>query len=366
MAYDLYSNTLINIDCKVRIPLSASAEITVSDDMATFGVTQKNAFINTVLENYFSKAKASLSKYIENRTRELKQLLEYVPTSDNKEKDVIIKAIVDKEAEDIAASIRKSINTKNSSNHNKSYYINAKNMQTLQDGGHIEYADEDGLYKQRPGRYLRAVIEEYCSLPFIEREHIYKQDIYETVEKACNEKRLLKIPNPRNSKKPFEVYPYRIVPNKSNTQSYLLCYSVEKGSPKADKRIASFNMARLNIGKNNCGNPNSAFLSQNDIKQLEATILNEEVEYVLTESEHIKVRLTDHGKDIYNSRIYMRPRKIGVDEANNIWEFFCTQKQAFNFFFSFAEDVEIISPPELRKRFAKSTANMAKIYSSEQ
>lgn len=366
MAYDLYPDTSINIDCKVRIPLSASAEITVSDDMATFGVTQKNAFINTVLENYFEKAKASLSKYIENRTRELKQLLEYVPTSDNKEKDVIIKAIVDKEAEDIATSIRKSINTKNSSNHNKSYYINAKNMQTLQDGGHKEYDDEDGLYKKRPGRYLRAVIEEYCSLPFIERERIYKQSVYDIVEYACCKRCLLKIPNNRNPKKLFEVYPYRIVPNKSNTQSYLLCYSVEKGSPKADKKIASFNMARLNIGINNRGKDNSAFLSQKDIKNLEDTIHNNEVEYVLTESEHIKVRLTDHGKDTYNRRIYMRPRKIGVDEANNIWEFDCTNMQAFNFFFSFAEDVEIISPPDLRSRFAKSAANMAKIYSSEQ
>ena len=373
MDNDLYPDTLINNDCKVRIPLSPSAEITVSDDMATFGVTKKNEFINTVLGNYFEKAKASLSKYKENRTHDLEESLKNVSTSDNTEKDAIIKAIVDKEAKDIAASIRKSISTKNSNNTNKSYYINADNMKFLQTlEGHKEYYNKDkhstvfDFYKNHPSRYLRAVIEEYCSLPFIERERIYKQSVYEIVEYACCKRCLLKIPNNRNPKKLFEVYPYRIVPNKSNTQSYLLCYSVEKGSPKADKKIASFNMARLNIGINNRGKDNSAFLSQKDIKNLEDTIHNNEVEYVLTESEHIKVRLTDHGKDTYNRRIYMRPRKIGVDEANNIWEFDCTNMQAFNFFFSFAEDVEIISPPDLRSRFAKSAANMAKIYSSEQ
>ena len=67
------------------------------------------------------------------------------------------------------------------------YHINDNNVEYL-----LEDCDEEQYYG-RPGLYIRSIIEEYCSLPFIKRERIYRKDIYETIEKACTEERILKI-----------------------------------------------------------------------------------------------------------------------------------------------------------------------------
>jgi len=58
----------------------------------------------------------------------------------------------------------------------------------------------------------------------------------------------------------------------------------------------------------------------------------------------------------------MRPDII--KSADDIFEFNCTQYQIFNYFFPFGEDVEILSPKELRERFIKTYDNALKKYTT--
>lgn len=120
-------------------------------------------------------------------------------------------------------------------------------------------------------------------------------------------------------------------------------------------------MSRLNISKLNKTSQHFNLTKEQE-KNIENILEHQEVEYLLNEPESIEIRMTENGKKIYNSRIYMRPKRIEIKD-NNIWVFNCTQLQAYNFFFSFGENAEVINPPELRDRFIQSVNKMSEIYS---
>ena len=69
--------------------------------------------------------------------------------------------------------------------------------------------------------------------------------------------------------------------------------------------------------------------------------------------EHITVKLNKVGKKIYKTKLFSRPERIDTIQNDDIYVFNCTQKQAFNYFFSFGSNVEIISPSELKEEFIK-------------
>ena len=354
---------MINDDQKIRLILSSSAQMTIAEDMDIFGVDKRNQFINTILNNYFERAKASLLMY---RAKRISDLCapsndEHISTEQLENKEAVVTNIVDAELREYAGNIKKSLRIKGD---RRFCYINNYNMKFLADNGYKEYSGKDILeyspYK-RPSQYLRAVIEEYCSLPFIKREEIFKQEAYDIINDAINNKLVLRIPNAKNPDQIFVVYPHKIVDNKSNTQSYLLCYSKEKDIKDSKMKIVSFSMSRLNISKLNKTSQNYKLTKEQE-KNIENILEHQEVEYLLNEPESIEIRMTENGKKIYNSRIYMRPKRIEIKD-NNIWVFNCTQLQAYNFFFSFGENAEVINPPELRDRFIQSVNKMSEIYS---
>lgn len=354
---------MINDDQKIRIILSSSAQMTIADDMDIFGVDKRNQFINTILNNYFKHAKASLLIYRANRISALCDTSEdeHMSTEELENKKAIVTDIVDAEIREYANNIKKSLHIKGN---RRFCYINKYNMKFLADNGYKEYSGEDMLEYSpynRPSQYLRAVIEEYCSLPFIKREEIFKKEAYDIINDAIDKKLVLHIPNAKNPDQIFVVYPHKIVDNKSNTQSYLLCYSKIKGIKDSKMKIVSFSMARLNISEANVTSQNFKLTKEQE-KNIENILEHQEIEYLLNEPESIEIRLTETGKKIYNSRIYMRPKRTEIKD-NNIWVFNCTQLQAYNFFFSFGENAEVINPPELRDRFIQSVNKMSEIYS---
>lgn len=354
---------MINDDQKIRLILSSSAQMTIAEDMDIFGVDKRNQFINTVLNNYFKYAKTSLLMYRTNRISNLcaPSKDEHMSTEQLENKEAVVTDIVDAEIREYAEDIKKSLRVKGD---RRFCYINNYNMRFLASDGYKEYSGKDMLeyspYK-RPSQYLRAVIEEYCSLPFIRREEIFKKEAYDIIKQAKKDNYVLHIPNAKNPDQIFVVYPHEIVPNKSHTQSYLLCYSKIKGIKDSKMKIVSFSMARLNISEANVTSQNFKLTKEQE-KNIVNILEHQEVEYLLNEPESIEIRLTETGKKIYNSRIYMRPKRTEIKD-NNIWVFNCTQLQAYNFFFSFGENAEVINPPELRNRFIQSVNKMSEIYS---
>ncbi len=318
--------------------------------MDVFKTEKAATFINTVFNNYKSEAESSISLYLQQRRLELDRLFSK-SNLDNQSKQAAIELILNAEEEKLR---NKAARIKTLKGNSKLYHINDKNVEYL-----TEDCDENQYYS-RPGLYIRSVIEEYCSLPFIERERIYRKNVYETIERAIAEKRILKVKADYYGKNQlFYVYPYKILPDSFHTQSYLTCYSRKANEEEKDKIVASFSMARINpptvLTK-------TFHLNQSEKDNIEHQISNYSPAYLVGKPELIKIRLTKRGKQIYQSRIYSRPDKIEALSTDNIYVFDCTQRQIFNFFFSFGGEAEIISPKNLREYFQNTLGNALKQY----
>lgn len=333
---------LINEEQKIRISLSNRAKITMSEDMDVFGTTKAASFINTVFANYKAEAKSSISLYLQQRELELDRLFSDAKL-DTISKKISISQILSVEKQDLLKKIGKYSAIKGDS---KLYHINDSNVEYL-----LEDCDEEQYYS-RPGLYIRSIIEEYCALPFIERERIYRKDIYDTIERACKERRILKIKaNYYGKDQLFYVYPYKIVPDSFHSQSYLVCFSRKIEENDCDKIVASFSMARLNTPTML---QKTFHLNKQEIENIEMQLSNHSPAYLVGKTEQIKVRLTQKGKQSYQTRLYSRPEKIESLSTDSIYVFNCTHQQIFNYFFPFGTDAEIISPDTLRNRFKKS------------
>ena len=341
---------LINEEQKIRIALSDTARITIGEDMNVFGVTKTATFINTVFANYRSEAKSSISLYLNQREMELDRLFSDTGL-DSVSKKAAVKKLLSVEEQQIEKQISEYTSSKGES---KLYHINDSNVDYL-----IEDCDEDQYYN-RPGLYMRSVIEEYCSLPFIKRERIYKREIFDTIERACSERRILKIEVPYFGKKQlFYVYPYKIMPDPYHTQSYLVCYSRKADESDDNKIVASFTMAKINkltmLTK-------TFHLNKQEVSNIESQLINHSPAYLIGRPEQIRVRLTENGKRSYQSRLYSRPNKIEVLSKDDIYVFDCSHLQALNYFFPFGEDAEILSPETLRERFQNMHEKALKRY----
>ena len=330
---------LINKEQKIRLALSDRVRLTMAEDMDVFGTPKAATFVNTVFANYKSEAKSSISLYLQQREIELDRLFTGAKL-DAMSKKIAIDQILSAEKQAIIDKISEYSVSKGES---KLYHINDNNVEYL-----LEDCDEE-QYFSRPSLYIRSIIEEYCALPFIKRERIYRRDIYETIERAWTEKRILKIKaNYYDKDQLFYVYPYKIVPDPFHTQSYLACYSRKAEDEEKDKIVASFSMARITsptmLTK-------TFHLNKHEITNIETQIANYSPAYLIGKPEQIKVKLTKKGKQSYQSRLYSRPEKIESLSTDDVYVFNCTQQQIYNYFFSFGADAEIISPEYLRNRF---------------
>lgn len=338
-------SSLINTEQKVRISLSETAMLTIKEDMLIFSVDKLSTFINTVFENYRDEAYASISVYAEQRRMDLNEHLASVKLDEPTLKS-IIDPLIQAEIDNIQDTVKQYTASKSSSN---LYRINNNNVD------YLTYDCKENLFYKSPGQYIRSVIEEYCSLSFIDREAIYKKPIYDKIKQACKEQLTLRIiANYYGKDQNFIVYPYKIVHDAFHTQSYLVCYSYKAEESPKNKRIASFSMARITMPRIIS---KSSHLSKEQKEEIDKQLAKASPAYLVGDQDTITVRLTEKGKKSYQSRIYSRPEIIKQGSTPDEYVFDCTAQQAFNYFFPFGAEAEIISPSYLRERFIRTHKN---------
>lgn len=328
-----------NEEQKIRISMSTRAYQIMQDDMSAFNETRPAFFINTIIENYKETSIASLTTYLENWKNDYRQKLSG-KKNDVESAEAFINSLAEQEEKRI-----KSILKEHLKNHQNSriYHINKTNCDYL----YNEFEDSD-FYGNRPGLYIKCLMEEYACLPFIEREEIYRKPVYDVINLACASNRLMQVEIVNKGlKETLYVYPYKIMPDSMNTQSYLACYTRHKDEPVSAKIDASFAMSRIKMPKilNQ-----TAFLSKEDKNKIENDIRNLSINYLFGNESEIRVKLSDFGKRHYQNYIISRPIKDEALSTNDVYVFHCSENQAFNYFFSFGAEAEVLCPPSLRNR----------------
>ena len=335
---------------KVNISFSERTRAIIEEDKINWNIDSSSSFINTVFENYKNSATSSISNTLEKERSELISSLNNDCITNN-----TINSIVDS----IMSKRRKVLQQYIKEHQTKDgiaqqYYVNASNYKYLISN----QCDEEKYYSNRPGKYIRAVIEEYCTLPFIRREEIFHSVYYKKINNAIKNSTRIIITN--NQEQTFYVEPYKIIPDILHTRNYLVCYS-GRNYDGSDSIIASYSISNIMSIEDDSKAYN---MTPERITNIEMQLQTNSPTYLIGEHELIKVRLTENGKSTYRTKLYNRPHKIEELSTENEYVFDCTHLQAFHYFFSLGKEAEILSPDTLRNKFKKAFECSLELYTN--
>ncbi len=324
---------LIGGDGKQRINLSKFALNIINEDMIAFNNNHFTTFINTIIANYKNDSEATISIVLD---RERKKLEETLKNIDKPHRDeVISKLLIAKKKELIAKAF--------SHENYKSCPVRLRKENLLYLTDPDSECCEEKYYNYKPGKYLKALIEDYASRAFCERELIYFADRVKLIETAISERRKLSVKTANG--KHYIIYPCRILRDPMSMYNYLIgfsCDSEEKSKHPVSLRLSG----NISISLRN----SAFFVKSNEIKALEDHIRNRGVQFLLGEETEIVVALTENGKQKFSSQLHLRPNCIEIRNGNE-FVFRCTPTQAEYYFVKFGKDAFIKEPESLQKVF---------------
>ena len=323
-------------ESRQHLNLSQLAYDVIENDSFVFH--EKPSFtkmLNLVFEMYHDFANASIgiacSRYIE----QLETRLESIP--DSPEKDHIVSALTESYKNELIA-----VANSYPREHPFKIQLNRQNFDYLKDW-------REDTYDNNPGRFVKAVIEEYARKPFVDREGIVFRPLIERIDYSVANQLLLAI-TLQNGKR-YEVRPYRVLVDQGNNYHYLVGYS--RREHETDDRPSSFRISNIKSCDTKGGRSGRITLA--DKKALEDKIRTVGVQFLLQDPEIIRIRLSKAGKKMYESQVHLRPaftkKKEDLD-GSWIYEFNCTQIQARFYFLKFGAEAEVLVPESLREECA--------------
>lgn len=213
------------------------------------------------------------------------------------------------------------------------------------------YGGDPGYYYgNNMSRYMKAVIEEYATLPFVERERIYYKENIDALMKGCLCK--IKVTSSGSSRNgAIEFKPYFVEPDEKGLYNYIAGYKHENGKWKIDS-------IKLRSIKDDDITTYAEFArTKRSEETLRKAIDEYQIEYLSsfeksTKKVPIIVEFTEKGEEMYKQRIlHMRP--LYTERDGRVYTFECSEYQAENYFFRLGKEVKIISPVSLAKKMQK-------------
>ena len=347
----------INDEQKIRINLSERAANVIENDLTIFSTFNQTKFLNRIIENFHTEAKASFTAYCSRQLEDFKDSLTNCHISE-KAKAEVLNTFLHKIQEETKKELCTYLSSKQSHMKHSPFRLNNNNCKFLRD--YNDARNELDIYDPKSNlsnesaecfgvsKYIKCIIEEYSTLSLIERIRIIKKNEYTTIKAAIHDNLLLEITKENQT---FKFYPYKIISDNLGVQDYLTGYSQLKNELSTQKKVASFSMIRLEKTEiQTRSSTRKKLLSEKEIKELENSISKRSASFLLGEETQIRVRLTNNGKALYHTKLNYRPLKIDSKPADNEYVFSCTEQQAYIYFLPFGADAEIISPPSLRNR----------------
>lgn len=344
----------INDEQRIILNLSEFSFAVVEQDMLEFDTKSLSSFVCRVFENYYEKAEASISRTLSQLEEGLNKALKNISP------DTLDAAVGILVGQKKAELIEK--HTKHSRGRGSvAVRLHNSTLNIIQ-----ECMFSEPEYYRSISSYVRAVLEEYSKLPYIDRERIYFKEFFDRIETAVQKRKQLRVTI--HDGRQFLVYPQlaqegddtqftSIETDRLNTANYLVGYSKLPGQNKNEKITASFRISTLKEIKV-C--EDAAFLGETDLDNLRKRIESRGVEFLMNEETEIRVRLTPSGEFKLSRMLHLRPRRIR--QEGDISTFRCTLLQAEFYFIGMGADCEILEPVSLRRRFMDIFSAGEKIY----
>ena len=330
---------------KQYLNLSSTALATIENDMMSFQCPSKNLFINNLFQRFHETANASIYKRLELEKQKLSDILSPLDKQAADNCLTVLLSHKEKELRQLAGSYEKGIGIR--------IRINDDNFLYLTEDPDCK---EDKYYDGHVGHYLKALIEEYCRLPFTQRELVYFSDTAGTINQAIDNHLMLQLKT-RNGNTHY-VRPYCLTSDVLSLSHYLIGIRVSNSEIYKDSSV-SFRLDNIT----SCKILNrSGFLSESSRKTLDKELENKGCQFMSSDINEIVVELTPNGIRSFNSRRNMRPTCIR--QEGNRYVFNCTETQVMFYFFNFGEDAVILQPLSLARRFREKYLHSAERYKS--
>lgn len=340
----------INPEGKIRISLSNYANMIINEDRFSFCSQSKSGTINRIFSNYISYSTASIEHQCIYRKNKLNNLLSDLSSDIQQQTQ---KLLIEDYKKDLQCNVNKQIRKNEEHPSRTEFYfrLNNENCELFEDYFELEAP----FYKEKPGKYISAIIEEYCRKNTFERESIFFRNTIEALESAIQKKSLIKltIHNIHQQEVVYKVFPRFILPDSHCNFHYLIA------EIEGDCNVYAYRISR--IQKLKAYSSYTKNCSKERRKEILALLQKQGVAYVAGEQETIRVAFSREGfKKLHNIQ-HLRPFSNNIettftpnnDRGEMVIDFECTTMQAEFYFFKFGKDIRILEPASLRERFQK-------------
>ena len=355
---------------KQRLRLSAFAWSIIDQDRMSFShdgtAISRAGILNRIFMNFYEYANASIPLRVEARRQELESVLDELPNE-------IKKNVINKLIESYTAELKGNVIDllKQGASDMAWNMTIQKDAGDLLDGlnkhGYFSYAQDGNLSR---GKFMGAVFEEYTHLPYVEREKIFFNDIFSTIEDAIEYKRAINIIYTQ-AKISYHVIPHYLETDKLTMYNYLVGFarhSEDSGQPLS---IHSFRLSKIHsVELDRHSKPGLGELSEAKRNEQSAKIKNSRDKlgtmFISDEDKviEIEVKFTPKGKQKYIEQVHMRPSGYLKFNYDDIYTFTCPERQAEYYFWKFGKDAEVISPRSLKEKFTQLYKDALDLYST--
>lgn len=356
----------IGINEKQRLNLSKRAYTILLQDCELFE-PQKDAktpggaitsnLINHIMSCWRNEASSSISVMKANRRKELTELLK------DELEPKVLERVLDRALEKSVAEWGKTALQRCKDKEVPfSFRFNQDNFKYLAE----ECAEENEVYDKNVGRYVKALIEEYCELPYVERERVYCREILDIENITRSNGGMMKltlhqIDRKTGKNKILYLKPYGVMRDAENLYHYLV--GVGGDSREKCELIQSVRLTSI-LSASELSTPGTLTGKKKD--EIEKKIHQYGVQYLSSAQSEtpIRVKLTEDGKTLYRRIHHLRPIYTKID--GDVYEFDCTLFQAETYFFRFGKDAQVLEPPELVRTMRDKFTAAAAVYRNQE
>lgn len=329
---------------KLTINLSDLAQQVTDEEQMIFHSKTAAEYFNTVFREFHSKSEAS----IDIAAARYKVKLESYLQEAHIHKDIITE-VINVLLSKYKATLKEAQYPRGN-NESIRFYIQKDNYDFLCN----DSLDSDGFRCTEDTNYsslrtyYKAVIEEYCRKPFVEREKIYRNKIYSMLQDAIKNKCIVEITLINNKK--FYVRGYKIDTDSRSLYNYFvgILANDEISSSPLVSNLATFRIS--NITQVKVLKSKKYSFSRKEKEYLENQIQSLGIQFLGDKLEKVSIKLTENGIKKYNSMLHLRPDVKEIIDSN-IYIFNCTLSQAKFYFFKFGEDALVLEPKTLALEF---------------
>ena len=336
-----------NTENKLRIPLSAYTSQTIENDCLNFS-QKRTTLINSIILNHYQEAECSISLRLRDYREELTQ---HLGTHRAAQNEVLLKSILDSRAK----LLKEKYARRYPADVNWQITLNKRAKAFLTED---TYAREELYYGDKPGHYVRALLEDYAQLPYHRREEIVFKQLIDVINIGIKDHLVLNLTNTRGAR--LSIKPYKIETDPMSMYHYLVGYNVEAIDARNNPDNSYYYPPVISIRVSRLVNVEiqyfqSGVISMQEEQQIKKEIEEKTVQFVSGKSSVISVWLSDRGIRNYDSQLHLRPSAIGIDpNDHHIYMFECTEAQILYYFLRFGKDAKIISPGALADKFRQS------------